>query len=217
MFLFMPADRRDAGIVTAAVKGLRQTIGTVKHLFRSKGSLSFLIAYFLYTDGVNTVIVFSSIFAVSTLGFSSTEAVILFLIVQVSALAGSIAISFPIDKWGPLKVVRLSLAVWTLTTIAAFFVASKTEFYIIAVSAGLVLGTIQAASRALYTYFVPKEKEAEYFGVYSTVGKTSSILGPFLFGLISETFQNQRPAVLSVSVLFILGFIMLTRVKTPNC
>lgn len=216
VFLLMPSDERRRGVFVAAGDGMKQTLRTIKSLFRKKDSLLFLIAYFLYTDGVNTVIVFASIFAVTTLGFSSSEAVLLFLVVQVSALIGSFAISFPIDRIGPLKVVRMSLMIWTLTTVSAYFVDSKTEFYFIAVTAGLVLGTIQAASRALYTYFIPKEKEAEYFGVYSTVGKTSSVLGPLLFGFISKAFHSQRPAVMSVSILFILGFVALSRVKSEK-
>jgi len=213
VFLLMPRDEGKISVFSAAGDGLKQTVRTIKSLFRKRDSFFFLIAYFLYTDGVNTVIVFASIFAVTTLGFSSTEAIFLFLIVQISALIGSFTISFPIDKVGPLKIVRMSLVVWIMTTIYAFFVSSKGGFYFIAVTAGLVLGTIQAASRALYTYFIPKEKEAEYFGVYSTVGKTSSILGPLMFGLISNAFHSQRPAVMSVSILFILGLVALSRVK----
>jgi len=213
VFLLMPRDEARTSIFSAAGGGLQQTFRTIKSLFRKRDSLFFLTAYFLYTDGVNTVIVFASIFAVTTLHFSSTEAILLFLVVQISALIGSFAISFPIDRVGPLKIVRMSLVVWIMTTIYAFFVSSKMEFYFIAVTAGLVLGTIQAASRALYTYFIPKEKEAEYFGVYSTVGKTSSILGPLMFGLISNAFHSQRPAVMSVSILFVLGLVALSRVK----
>jgi UMF1 family MFS transporter len=216
VFVYMPSDIRKSGVIASARKGFVQSFETIKLLLSGRESRFFLLAYFLYTDGVNTVIVFSSIFAVTTLGFSKYEVIALFLIVQISAFIGSFAISYPIDRWGPLRVVRMSIVVWILATVGAFFAKSKGEFYFIAILAGFVLGTVQAGSRALYTFFIPKERESEFFGVYSTVGKTSSILGPLLFGILSASFKNQRPAVLSISLLFVLGFILLTGVRKIN-
>jgi UMF1 family MFS transporter len=212
LFLIMPSDTKERRISDSAIRGMRQTVETIKRLFSEKDALLFLIAYFLYTDGVNTVIVFSGIFAVTTLGFTDKEIIMLFLAVQFFALLGAFSISFLMDKWGSKRVVQSSLIVWIAVSILAYHVQSKTGFFLIASMAGCVLGTIQAASRALYALFVPHGREAEFFGVYSTVGKTSSILGPLLFGMISEIFRNQRPAVLSVAILFIVGLVFLHRV-----
>lgn len=89
---------------------------------------------------------------------------------------------------------------------------------IIASIAGLGLGTVQASSRAFFTQFIPDGSESEYFGVYSLVGKSSAIMGPLLFGFLSSLTHSQRPAVLSIAVLFLAGLIVIQMVKAggPN-
>ncbi|KJR41383.1 major facilitator transporter [Candidatus Magnetoovum chiemensis] len=193
------------------------TVKTFINLFRQKNIRRFLLAFFIYEDGVNTVIVFSSIFAASTLGFQSEQLVYLFLLVQVTAFIGAVVMSKPIDLWGPKKVIVLALILWCLVSVGSYFTYSKTAFFVIAAVAGLGLGTVQAASRALFASFIPHGKEAEYFGVYSMLGKTSSILGPMVFGSLSAFFNSQRPAVLSLSVFFIIGLFLILSVKEVVC
>jgi UMF1 family MFS transporter len=97
--------------------------------------------------------------------------------------------------------------------VAAFFVQTKSQFWMIACTAGLGLGSVQAGTRAFFTQFVPSGREAEYFGVYALVGKSSAIAGPLVFGMISSTFKSQRPAILSIAAFFIIGLALLSRVK----
>jgi UMF1 family MFS transporter len=213
-FLYLPADRRGtAPSREAAVKGAADAWNTIKLLWASKEPRKFLIAYLFYEDGVNTVIVFSSIFAATTLGFSTGELIGLYLTVQVTALTGAFLLAKPTDVWGPKKVVMLSLCLWTLVAVTAYFVQSKQQFWVVACIAGLGLGSVQAATRAFYTQFVPKGKEAEYYGVYSFVGKTSAVFGPLVFGMVSAFFGSQRPAILSIAFFFIFGFVLISRVK----
>jgi len=162
---------------------------------------------------VNTVIVFSSIFAATTLGFEPKELIFLYLIVQTSALIGAFIMARPTDFWGPKKVVMISLFMWTLVASIAYFIQTKTQFWFLASFAGLGVGTVQAATRAFYTQFVPEGKEAEYFGVYSLVGKSSAIAGPLVFGQVSTAFSSQRPAILSVVIFFLVGLLILRSVK----
>lgn len=162
---------------------------------------------------MNTVIVFSSIFAATTLGFRPEELIVLYIIVQATALFGAFVMAKPIDLWGPKKVVIISLLMWTSVATIAFFVQTKTQFWLLASFAGLGLGIVQAATRAFYSQFILKGKEAEYFGVYSLVGKSSAILGPLIFGQISITFRSQRPAILSVAAFFLIGLIILKSVR----
>ncbi len=119
----------------------------------------------------------------------------------------------PIDLWGPKKVVTVSLLLWSFVAVAAYFISDKGHFFILASVAGLGLGTVQAASRAFFSQFIPIEHESEYFGVYSLVGKSSAIAGPIVFGYISSAFRSQRPAILAVSAFFIIGFILIQYVK----
>ncbi len=213
-FLFLPGDEKGhINVCKAGVDGFRSTMATFRSLLRNKEQRRFLFAYLIYEDGVNTVIVFSSIFAATTLLFRPEELIGIYLIIQATALAGAFVMARFIDYWGPRKVVILSLMLWILTTTTVYFIQNKIQFTIIASVAGLGLGTVQAATRAFYAQFIPDGAESEYFGVYSLVGKSSAIIGPLLFGFISSTFQNQRPAVLSISLLFLAGLVIVRTVK----
>jgi UMF1 family MFS transporter len=172
----------------------------------------FLLAFLIYDDGINTVIVFSSIFAATTLGFAAQELIGLYMVVQVTALMGAFAMAKPVDYWGPKKVVKLSLVLWSAVAIAGCLIYRKAYFWALASCAGLGLGTVQAASRAFFAQFIPPGKESEYFGVYSLVGKSSAIAGPLLFGYISTRFGSQRPAILAISVFFVAGLLLIRRV-----
>jgi len=124
----------------------------------------------------------------------------------------------PIDLFGTKKIVMITLVLWVSVCITAFFIETKSQFWLLSSFAGLGLGSVQAATRAFFTQFVEKECEAEYFGIYSLVGKSSAVFGPILFGYISAIFDSQRPAVLSIAAFFLLGLIILSKVKggVPN-
>lgn len=218
-FLFLPRDTKEEyTLMHSAIRGLRLTLTTLREIARRKEPGKFLFSYLLYEDGVSTVIVFSSIFAATTLGFQPRELIFLYLAVQATALLGSLFMAKPIDLWGPKKVVMMSLVLWTSVAVTAFFVETKNHFWVIATCAGLGLGTVQAASRAFYTQFIPEGKEAEYFGLYSLAGKSSAVIGPIIFGEISTTYGSQRPAILSVAAFFLIGLIILCFVRggAPN-
>jgi UMF1 family MFS transporter len=213
-FLFLPGDQKsETSIIDGARSGLKTTLSMFKKIMSNKEQRRFLFAYLVYEDGVNTAIVFSGIFAATTLNFQPQELVGLYLIIQATALIGAFSMARAIDDWGPKKIVILSLALWIVTVTAIYFLQSKLQFMIVASIAGLGLGTIQASSRAFFAQFVPQGSESEYFGVYSLVGKSSAVAGPLLFGFISSLTNNQRPAVLSIALLFFTGLIIIQMVK----
>jgi len=213
-FLFLPQDTRTGVTASqAGSTGIRKAVTTLREIWSRKEPRKFLLSYLIYEDGVNTVIVFSSSLAATTFAFGQGELIGLYLVVQVTALAGAFLLSKPTDTWGPKKVVTLSLLLWSLVAVSAFFVQSKALFWAVACTAGLGLGSVQAGTRAFYTQFIPEGKEAEYFGVYSLVGKSSAIIGPLVFGQVSAAFGNQRPAILSIAAFFIIGLILLRRVN----
>jgi UMF1 family MFS transporter len=213
-FLFLPRDIRTGVTASqAGVMGIRKAMATLREIWSRREPRKFLLSYLIYEDGVNTVIVFSSSLAATTFAFGQGELIGLYLVVQVTALIGAFLLSKPTDTWGPKKVVVLSLLLWSLVVISAFFVQSKVHFWAIACIAGLGLGSIQAGTRAFYTQFIPEGKEAEYFGVYSLVGKSSAVIGPLVFGQVSATFGSQRPAILSIAAFFIIGLVLLRQVN----
>jgi UMF1 family MFS transporter len=193
----------------SAIKGGTHSWTTLKAIWGRREVRRFLLAFLIYDDGINTVIVFSSIFAAATLGFGPKELVGLYMVVQVTALFGAFMMARPIDYWGPKRVVTLSLVLWSIVAVAAYVIYKKAYFWALACCAGLGLGTVQAASRAFFAQFIPPGRESEYFGVYSLVGKSSAVAGPLLFGYISSTFGNQRPAILAISAFFITGLLLI--------
>jgi UMF1 family MFS transporter len=217
-FLLLPRDERSAMPLGRAVaRGLTDTLGTLRQIVADpalRQMRNFLIAYLVYEDGVNTVIFFSAIFAGHTLGFSFTETIVLFMLVQVTALIGSASWARSTDTRGPKFVVTVTLVQWALVTVLAFVVTEKWHFWVVAVLAGTGLGAIQAASRTFMATLVPVGREAEFFGFYSLVGKTGAIMGPLAFGGVSFLLGgNQRAAILAIGSFFVIGLILLSRVR----
>ena len=216
-FLVLPeAPGTGMSMRTAALKGITEFRRIVREVLAERELRRFLLAFFFYIDGVLTVIWFAAIFASGTLGFTQSEVIVLFLVVQFSALAGSFAMAKPTDVLGPKKVITAMLVLWSGVAVSAYFVTSKTVFFAVAVVAGTGLGSIQAASRSFMSALIPDGKETEMFGFYAFCGKSSSIIGPLVFGTISAlTGGNQRLAVMAIAAFFIIGGLLLRRVHDP--
>jgi MFS transporter, UMF1 family len=214
-FLWLPKDPpAQKGIVEAAKGGIRESWRTFGEILRYKEMRRFLSAYFFFEDGVNTVVFFAAGFATKTLGFSNEENIYLFLVVQLSALAGAFIWAKPTDTWGPKRVLLLILVQWSLVVTAAYFVQTKAQFFGVAVLAGTGLGAVQAGARAFMSSLIPKGREGDFFGFFALCGKSAAVLGPLLFGGVSSaTSGNQRLAILTVIPLFVIGGILLSRVQ----
>ena len=216
-FVILPADSQHPMPLREAVsRGLSATLATLREIVTQPERTAmrrFLLAYLVFEDGVNTVIAFAGVFAAKTLGFAMTEIIALFMVIQITALAGSAAWAKPTDTRGPKFVVFVMLIQWTAVTVLAYFVETKWHFWIVAVLAGTGLGAIQAASRTFMALLIPREREAEFFGFYALVGKTGAILGPFVFGMVSVMLLgNQRAAIITVGMFFVAGLLLLQRV-----
>jgi UMF1 family MFS transporter len=217
-FFVLPGDSpAHLGVRAAVRRGSSASWATLREIWRTPVLRRFLLAYFFYIDGVNTVIYFSSIFAAHTLGFSMTDLIVVFLVVQLSALVGALIWAKPTDRLGPRPVIMIMLAQWSVVVIAAYFVTSRTAFFVLAAFAGTGLGAVQSASRAFLSRLVPPARAAEFFGFYALSGKTASILGPLVFGAVSVwSGGNQRLSVLSVLVFFVVGGVLLGGVSNDR-
>jgi len=212
--LYLPPDRPGRESLSGAIRaGFAQTWATVRRILAQPALRRFLLAYLFFEDGVNTVVFFSSIFAGHTLGFTTSEVILLYFIVQLSALGGAWAWARPIDFRGPKFVVMCTLVQWCLVVLAAFFVRTKPQFFVVAILAGTGLGAVQAASRAFMASLIRKGQEAELFGFYSLCGKAAAILGPQIFWVASRTTGSQRVAILAVGMLFLAGLVIVSGVK----
>jgi UMF1 family MFS transporter len=217
-FIFLPPDRRgEMSIASAARWGVANFRSIVREVWREKELRNFLIAFFFYIDGVLTIIAMAGVVATETFGFDQADTIVLFLIVQFSALAGAFALAKPTDRLGPKKVLNGVLLLWIVVGVSAFFIRDPRLFYGMAVIAGLGLGTTQAASRAFMSSLIPAGRESEMFGFYALCGKSSSIIGPQLFGFVTlMAVGNQRPAFLVLTAFFIIGLVLLQRVTDPK-
>jgi MFS transporter, UMF1 family len=193
--------------------GWNRVRDTARHLKTYRHIGRFLLAFFIYNDGILTVVSFASIFAQQSLNFSLREIIYLFALVQASAIVGSVCFGIVTDKIGPKKTININLVLWLIVVTTSYFTYSKGLFFAIAILAGSSLGAAQSASRSLMALLTPKEHEAEFFGFYDGLcGKSSAVVGTFLFGLISYLTNSQRLSIISVGIFFVVGLLLLQRV-----
>ncbi len=217
-FMYLPRDGGGSMTVPqAAVWGLTSFRELWGEVMAHRELRKYLLAYFFYIDGVLTAIYMSSTLASTTFGFEQTELIYLYLAIQIAALIGAFLLARPTDRLGPKKVVTGVLVLWISIAVGIFFVESKAAFAVIGLLAGFGLGSIQAASRTFMASLIPDGRESEMFGFYALCGKSSSVLGPLIFGQVAlMTGGNQKLSVVSISVLFLLGALLLQRVDDPK-
>lgn len=213
IFLFVKEEKSTQALPLrqAISKGMRLTVETVKS-FRQLRTISlFLVAYWLYIDGVDTIIVMAVNYGTS-LGFPSESLIIALLITQFVAFPSALGYAFFSKKVGVKRALQVAIAAYTLIAIFGFFMHKPIHFYLLAVAIGLFQGGIQALSRSYYTRLIPKERSAEFFGFFNMLGKFASILGPLLMGLVSLLTGSTRLGIVSLIILFAGGFIVLGKV-----
>ena len=195
--------------------GLRQLGGTLRSLRSQPNLLWFLAAYWLYIDGVYTIIKMAVDYGLSQ-GLSATDVIGALLLTNFIGFPAAIAFGTLGERLGPRRAIYLTLGVYIVATLLAVFLTTALEFYALAAVIGLVQGGVQSLSRSLYARLIPPEKSGEYFGFFNMLGKFSSVLGPVLAGTAALVTGSQRFGILSILVLFILGFWLLTRVRVPQ-
>jgi UMF1 family MFS transporter len=217
LFLFLRDSRKNIQRTESYFKiGVGRVLDTVRHLKNYKNLATFLLAFFFYIEGVNTVIYFSGNYASTTLGFSETELLVFFITVQTTAILGSVVLGIIADSIGQKKTIVITLLLWILTVLLAIIIRDKTGFYVVGLLAGSAMGSSQSTSRSLMSKLTPPEKKTEFFGFYSFFGKSSAVLGPLVFGIVSYLTESQRIAIFSVGFFFVIGLLILTKVKEPS-
>lgn len=201
--------------MAAVREGLAQLAGTLGKVRRMRALLVFLVAYWLYIDGVNTVMKTAVFFGDRVLGLPSTALVTALLLTQFVAFPAALAFGWIGERIGPRRGILVGLAVYLAAIIYAWrWLDDSGDFYALAVAIGLVQGGVQSLSRSLYARMVPERMAAEFFGFYNMVGKFAAILGPVLMGLTPVLIPGAttRDSILSLALLFVLGGALLWRV-----
>ncbi|MEW2270476.1 MFS transporter [Streptomyces griseofuscus] len=194
--------------------GLRQLAATVRDMRRHPLTLSFLLAYLIYNDGIQTVISQASVYGSQELGLGQSTLIVAVLLVQALAVAGALAMGRLARTYGAQRTILGSLVAWTITLAAGYFLPAKAPvyFFLLAAGIGMVLGGSQALSRSLFSHLVPPGKEAEYFSAYELSDRGMSWLGPMLFGVTYQLTGSYRSAIISLVAFFVIGFALLARV-----
>jgi len=203
-----------APVSGAFLAGLRELRNTVRSLGSERNLLWFLAAYWLYIDGVYTIIKMAVDYGLSQ-GLSATDVTGAILLTNFLGFPAALAFGVLGDRIGPRAAIFLALSVYIVATVLAVFLTTALHFYALAATIGLVQGGVQSLSRSLFARLIPPAKSGEYFGFYNMLGKFSSILGPVLAGTVALVSGSQRVAILSIVLLFVSGLWLLTRVQVP--
>jgi MFS-type transporter involved in bile tolerance (Atg22 family) len=198
--------------VQASFKRLKHTFGEIR---KYKELVKFLVAFWLYYNGIGTIITMASIYA-SELHFSQTIIIGTLLLIQFVGIPFSFLFGYIPKKIGTKPAIQLSLMVFILIAIGAYFLKTEIHFVLIGFAVAMVLGGSQALSRSLFGRMVPKSKSAEFFSFFSISEKVAGTIGPLVFGLVSQIMGGSRLSVLSLIVFFIIGSVLLTRVKAKE-
>ncbi len=198
--------------------GFSQTVRTLRHARAYPGLLRFLIGHFFYTDAVNTVILFMSVYVVNEVGFSEGAAQVFLLFAITMAALGSFGWGFVVDRIGPKRSLNLVLILWmtvfALAVILAVWVDAPSAFWLVGALAGIALGGTWASDRVYMLRLSPPRHLAEFYGLYSMAGRFGQLIGPFAWGVVVNVLAWGRPAAVVTLLIFVaIAFVILQAVS----
>jgi len=211
LFVQEPKNYETIDFNNAIWMGWVQLVQTFKEIRNMKVVGTFLLAYWFYIDGVDTIIKMAVDYGMS-LNFPGESLIIALLIVQFVAFPAALIYGWLASKIGAKTGIMVGITAYSFITLLGYFMTEAWHFYVLAILIGLFMGGIQALSRSLYTRIIPPDKSAEFFGFYNMLGKFASIIGPALMGIIALVTGSARLSILSILLLFILGAFFLNKV-----
>lgn len=200
------------GTIRAAYRALAATFQEIR---KYRNVLLFLIAYWLYIDGVFTVIFMAVNFG-QRLGFSQTDLVTALLITNFVGFPATLAYGFLGHLFGAKNAIYLGLAVYIGVAGWAAFLTDVSQFYVMAITIGMVQGGVQGMSRSLYASLIPPDQSGEFFGFYNMLTKFAHVLGPVLVGVVTMFSDEPKFILIALMPLFVLGAMVLTRVRLTD-
>ena len=211
LFVPEPKNYETVDFNNAIRMGWVQLVQTFKEIRNMKVVGTFLLAYWFYIDGVDTIIRMAVDYGMS-LNFPGESLIIALLIAQFVAFPAALIYGRLASKIGTKMAIMVGIIAYSFITFLGYFMTEPWHFYVLAILIGLFMGGIQALSRSLYTRIIPPEKSAEFFGFYNMLGKFAAIIGPALMGTIALVTGSARLGILSILLLFILGAFFLNKV-----
>lgn len=197
--------------------GFRQLGHTLREIRKYPMTIRYLIAYLLYNDGIQTVIVVAALFGAQELHMDSSTLILVILMVQFMAFFGALLFGVIAGRTGAKRAIVISLVIWSAISVWALLsLQSVTEFWLLGACVALVMGGSQALSRSLFSQMIPAAREAEFFGFYEISDKGTSWIGTMLFGVVTQLTGSMRAAIFSLIVLFLSGLVILITVNVPR-
>lgn len=195
-----------------------QLIDTLREMRAFPMTLTFLVAYLFYNDGIQTVIYAASTYGDKTLGFGNSVLIATILLIQFVAWGGALLFGRIADRFGSFRAILSGTYAWMVIVVVAIFLPAHNAplFFAIAVAIGIVLGGTQALSRSFFSLLIPRGREGEYFGVYNACERGTSWFGTLLFGVVFQVTGSYRPAILALIVFFVLGVVFLHRLDAAR-
>jgi UMF1 family MFS transporter len=211
LFLFVPEPQILPASTNSLLAGFRQLAETVRKLRQLRITFLFLLAYWFYIDGVDTIVRMAVDYGLSV-GFDANNLMVALLLTQFVGFPAAILFGRIGQRHGPRQGILMAIFCYLLILLWAYRMDEVWEFYALAVAIGLVQGGIQALSRSLFARLIPPDQSGEFFGFFNMLGKFAAVLGPLLMGWVGVLTGDPRLAILSVSLLFIIGALLLSRV-----
>ncbi|MDA9174182.1 MFS transporter, partial [Gammaproteobacteria bacterium] len=212
LFLNFKENKTEKHSMSVFSSSFKNIFKTLKSVYQYKNAFLFLIAFFLFIDGAHTVIYLATTFALN-LGLETSSIIQALILVQFVAFPATLLWGYVANKYGDKLVLYITITSYICIIIYSTTLSSALEFYLLAAWVGFVQGGIQGSSRGMFGKLIPKEKAGEFFGLYNVMGRAGAILGPLMVGTFLTLYGNVRIALLPIAVLFIIGGLLLTRVK----
>ncbi len=217
-FKRLPRDNQSKVTRKLLAKGYEE-LQKVWRAVQSQGQIKrFLLSFFFYSAGVQTVLYLASTFATDELKFESSDLIILILLLQLVAIGGAYLFAFVSKRRGNKIAIIIMLLIWIGICIMAYLVQEKLQFYIIAALVGLVMGGIQSLSRSTYSKLIPQDTvdTASYFSFFDVLEKVAIVLGTFSFGFIDQMLGGMRNSILALIIYFVIGLLILLTVRIDS-
>lgn len=197
-------------------KGFSSLISTFRHIHGRRNIFRFLLAFFLYNNGVQTVIMMATVYGKAELGLGSGHLIGALLLTQLVGVPGSLVYGRLAKSYGARRMIFVGIAGYAGIIAYAFWMRTATDFWILAGTVALFMGGIQAVSRGYYSRLIPSDMNAEYFGFFSISNRFTSIFGPLMFAAVNDITGSARLSILSLLLLFLAGGLVLRTVNDPN-
>jgi len=200
-------------IYTVITEAFTNLLNTARSIKKYKSAVIFLLAYFLYMDGVDTIIRMATSYG-SDIGLSATSMIQALLLTQFIGFPATLVFGYYADKFGYKYSLSFAIIVYIFVVLFSAQMDTALEFYVVASVVGLVQGGVQAISRSFFSTLIPENKAAEFFGFYNFIGKSSVFIGPFMVSGIALLTESPNLGILSLLILFIPGLILLWKVPS---